>query len=182
MFQKISSFEVWHFVSQAMALILYTDSGYCSMEDINEDRGEDIETRLDFTSESMFTNVTNNTRFQSCEDEEDTSDDETFREYLKRAEECLSGRYRGDSSERLSLVMTIMTLHSNNNSSEDDEDTQAGGGEEEKCLRIVRRVLDEDTVLEIILVILLISDDDDDNDDDDDDDARCWRWCPPSCS
>ena len=106
MFQKISSFEVWHFVSQAMALILYTDSGYCSMEDINEDRGEDIETRFDFSAESMFTNVTNNTRFQSCEDEEDTSDDETFREYLKRAEECLSGRYRGDSSERLSLVIS----------------------------------------------------------------------------
>ena len=106
MFQKISSFEVWHFVSQAMALILYTDSGYCSMEDINEDRGEDIETRLDFTTETMFTEVPNNTRFQSCEDEEDTSDDETFREYLKRAEECLSGRYRGDSSERLSLIIS----------------------------------------------------------------------------
>ena len=66
-----------------------------------------------------------------------------------------------------------MTLHSNNNSSEDDEDTQAGGGEEEKCLRIVRRVLDEDTVMEITLYSDTIIDGDD---------ARCWRWCPPSCS
>ena len=105
MFQKISSFEVWHFVSQAMALILYTDSGYCSMEDITEDRGEDIETRLNLRAESMFTDVPNNTRFQSCE--EDTSDDETFREYLKRAEECLSGQYRGDSSERFSFINYI---------------------------------------------------------------------------
>ena len=43
---------------------------------------------------------------KSCEDEDGTSDDETFREYLKRAEECLSGRYRGDSSERSSLIIS----------------------------------------------------------------------------